>query len=397
MPSKKPAMDYDMAALDDGGGGGGMAAPPPAPAPQATAPRAMEKAEEPMPMPMPPRGGRRMSIAMKKVWTRHAALGGYAGVDASITKAIAAADDALAKSPDSREKHRALVQALSYAGELDRARDVANRWLERDKLDPQALGYIADLLGRDGQREVALRTLAGLVDLDADRAALHERMINAYERTGRMAQACSHRIALVSLDTKAAAPRAGAAARCLRSLGRTGDADLVIKSLVDDKARVEAEKAATVAPVAPRVAGDLVINGTWSSTTDLDISLIAPDGTRVSWMGGRNDVTVADSTSQAREQLSVKRLRKGNYLIEVSRAEPTTAAARGTVDVTVLGQKQAFPFELTGNRQVVGKISVTMSSHLEPVNPNDAQFLGPQFRPRPRPHPVGRPGFRGIE
>jgi tetratricopeptide (TPR) repeat protein len=348
------------------------------------------------PMPMPPRG-RRMVIAMKKVWTRHAALGGYTGVDASITKAIASADDALAKNPDSREKHRALVQALSYAGELDRARDVANRWLERDKLDPQALGYIADLLGRDGQREVALRTLGGLVDLDADRAALHERMINAYERTGRMSQACSHRIALVTLDTKVAAPRAGAAARCLRTLGRTGDAELVIKSLADDKARVEAEKASTVAPVAPRVAGDLVINGTWSSTTDLDISLIAPDGTRVSWMGGRNDITVADSTSQAREQLSVKRLKKGNYLIEISRAESTTSPVRGSIDVTVLGQKQAFPFELTGNRQVVGKISVTLSSHLEPVNPGDARWLGPQFQNQNRNNRRPRPMAPGIE
>jgi tetratricopeptide (TPR) repeat protein len=390
--NKKRSLDIgdDSASVAGGlGGGAGFSgakapAPPPAPATATSAPqRDMEKRAEPREMPMPPRGGRRMMIAMKKVWTRNAALGGYTGVDAAITKAIAKADDALAASPDSREKHRALVQALSYAGELDRARDVANRWLERDKLDPQALGYIADLLGRDGKRDLALRTLAGLVDLDADRANLHERMINAYERSGRMAQACSHRIALVSLTVKEAVKRAGAAARCLRTLGRTSDADLVIKSLVDDKARVEAEKAATVAPVTPRVAGDLVINGTWTGSTDLDISLVAPDGTRVSWMGGRNDITVADSTSQNREQLAVKRLRKGNYLIEINRADPTSTPVRGTVDVTVLGQKQAFPFELNGARQVVGRISVTMSSHLEPVNAADQRFLGPQMQRRP--------------
>lgn len=384
---KAPARDMDFA-MDDGGGTFGASPGP------ASAPAAAQAAPAPPPPPMeeekvvdrrmPPRmppGGRRMSIAMKKVWTRHAALGGYTGVSASITKAIAKADDALAASPDSREKHRALVQALSYAGELDRARDIANRWLERDKLDPQALGYIADLHGRDGKRELALRTLAGLVDLDADRANLHERMVSAYERAGRMSQACSHRIALASLSVKDAGKRAGAAARCLRTLGRTSDADLVIKSLVDDKARVEAEKAATVAPVAPRIAGDLVINGRWDSTTDLDISLVAPDGTRVSWMGGRKDVNVADSTARDREQLAVKRLKKGNYLIEISRAEPTSAPVRGTLDVTVLGQKKALPFELSGARQVVGTISVTLSSHLEPVNPSDARFLGPQLRP----------------
>jgi hypothetical protein len=68
---------------------------------------------------------------------------------------------------------------------------------------------------------------------------------------------------------------------------------------------------------------------------------------------------------------------------------------RGSVDVSVLGQKKSMPFELTGERTVVGKISVTMISHLEPVNPGDARWLNqginrPDLRPRggrPRPAP----------
>ncbi len=368
--TKRARDELDSAAMDEGGGGAGKGF------------GGGERASRPAPSMRPPPRGRAM-IPMKKVWTRHASLAAFGGVDASITKAITNADDALVKSPDSREKHRALVQALSYAGELDRARDIANRWLQRDKLDPQALGYVADLLGRDGKRDLALRTLAGLVDLDADRAALHERMVNAYERTGRIAQACSHRIALASLTVKEAAPRAGAAARCLRSLGRTSDADLVIAALVDDNARTQAEKAATVSPIPPRVAGDLVITGKWDSTADLDITLVAPDGTRVSWMGGRTDITVADATSGDREQLAVRRLKKGNYLIEINRADAGSGTIRGSLDVTVLGKKQAFPFELPGSRVVVGKIAVTMQSHLEPLNPGDARFLGPGFRGNP--------------
>ena len=312
-------------------------------------------------------GGRRM-VPMRRIWERHAALGTYEGVNASIAKAVTDANDALVNSPDSREKHRALVQALAYAGELDKAREIAGRWLDRDKLDPQALGYIADLLGRDGKRDLALRTLAGLVDLEPDRAALHERMVNAYERSGRVAQACGHRIALVTLDAKQAAKRAGAAARCLRALGRADDADLVMKSLVDDKARTEAEKLATVAPVEPRIAGDLVITGKWDATNDLDISLIAPDGTRVSWMGGRSDVTVADSTAHDREELSVRRLKKGNYLIEISRGETSSAPVHGTLDISALGVKKAMPFELAGSHATVGKIAVTLTPHLVPVN-----------------------------
>src|SRR5439155_4056533 len=130
-------------------------------------------------------------------------------VSTSITKAIGDAERALQQNPDSREKHRALVQALAYAGELERARQIAAKWLERDKLDPQALGYEADILGRSGQRELALRTLAGLVDLDADRAALHERLVQAYEQVGRAPQACSHRIALASIAPKDAKAAAG--------------------------------------------------------------------------------------------------------------------------------------------------------------------------------------------
>lgn len=363
--------DGDFAAGSGRGAGGGFAA---AGNTGATESRAM-------PAPRPPLGRGRM-IPMKRVWTRQAALATFDGVSPSITKAIADAEDALANAPDSREKHRALVQALSYAGQLDEARDVAKRWLERDQLDPQALGYIADLLGRDGQRDLALRTLAGLVDLDADRAALHERMIHAYERTGRLAQACSHRIALVALATKDAIKRAGAAARCLRTLGRTDDAALVMASLVDDKARGEAERLATVAPVEPRIAGDLVIDGRWDGATDLDISLVAPDGTRVSWMGGRSDVTVADSTARDREQLSVKRLKKGNYLIEISRTDGASAPVRGTLDVRVLGQKKALAFELSGARTVVGRVNVSLVSHLEPLNPGDARWLGPGWRTR---------------
>ncbi|MGE3454130.1 MAG: VIT domain-containing protein, partial [Kofleriaceae bacterium] len=213
------------------------------------------------------------AMAFRRTWVRTPALAAYTGVTDGITRAVANAEAALTAAPDSREKHRALVQALSYAGEIDRAREVASRWLERDKLDPQALGYLADLLGRDGQRELALRTLAGLVDLDPDRPALHERMVRAYESVGRMAQACSHRIALAALAPQDA-NRAGSAIRCLRTTGASGDAELVTRALADDAARAAAEKAAMVALLVPKLSGDLVVNAHWAGGHDLDISVV---------------------------------------------------------------------------------------------------------------------------
>ena len=46
--------------------------------------------------------------------------------------------DVIAEEPNSRERHRALVQALAYSGDLDRAYQVASAWLERDRLDRRA-------------------------------------------------------------------------------------------------------------------------------------------------------------------------------------------------------------------------------------------------------------------
>ncbi len=312
--------------------------------------------------------GPRHMVPMIRTWVRVPSVTPYDGVNPAIAKAVTEFDAELVAHPDSREAHRALVQALSYSGDLDRARDVAARWLDRDRLDPQALGYEADLLGRAGQRDLALRTLAGLVDLDADHVALHERMVRAYEAVGRRAQACGHRIAIATLQPKDVAA-AGRAATCLRSLGRAGDAELVLAALPDNAARAAAEKAGLVPAIDATATGELVADAHWTGGADLDLSLVTPDGTRVSWMGGREGVVVTDATATDRERLALRSLKRGNYLIEVSRvAGSSPATIRGTLDVTALGERRALPFELAGDRVVVGRISIALEAHLEPCS-----------------------------
>jgi len=314
-------------------------------------------------------GRRGDEILVRRTWLRIPSVAAYGGVNPAITKAVAAAETTLAANPDSREKHRALVQALSYAGDLAKARDVAARWLERDKLDPQALGYLADLLGRDGQRELALRTLAGLVDLAPDRPELHERMIRAYESVGRSTHACGHRIALASMG-KATTASSAAALRCLRGLGRANDADLVARALPDDAARAAAEKLATVIPVPATASGDLVVSGTWTAGADLDITIVAPDGSRISWMGGRTDAVVTDASSTEREKLAIKSIKKGNFLVEIGRAKSASfgiaprGSVRGTLDITLLGQKRSIPFDLTGDRATVARFGITLQEQM---------------------------------
>jgi tetratricopeptide (TPR) repeat protein len=305
-------------------------------------------------------------IAMRRSWVRVPSLAMFDAVSPNIRKAVDSAENALSANPDSREKHRALVQALAYAGEIERARDVAGRWLERDKLDPQALGYQADLLGRSGQRDLALRTLAGLVDLDADRVALHERMIRAYENAGRLSQACSHRIAISAIQRKDA-KAAGAAMRCLRGVGRDRDAELVVRGLATDEDRTAAEKAATIAPASMSARGDLVINARWDSGADVDVALITPDGSRVSWMGGRNDVTVENSTATDRELLALRSIKRGNYLVEVTRNGNASGAVRGSLDISVLGSKKTIPFELMGSRATVGRVNIALEERMDRI------------------------------
>jgi ferric-dicitrate binding protein FerR (iron transport regulator)/Mg-chelatase subunit ChlD/tetratricopeptide (TPR) repeat protein len=343
------------------------------------------------------RGGFRGGMfAMRRTWVRVPSISQYDSVNPSIVKAIGDAERALAKSPDSRERHRALVQALSYAGEIDRANQLAAKWLERDRLDPQALGYQADLLGRDGKRELALRMLAGVVDLDADRAASHERMVQAYEHVGRMSQACSHRIALASIAAKDEKAAAGAI-RCLRSLSRDRDAELVLTGLADEATRAATEKALLAPATLATGKQDLVVDARWEGGDDLDISLVTPDGTRVSWMGGRTDVRVTDATSTAKEQLAIKSIRRGNYLIEVARggATPSTVATRGTVDIVVLGTKKSMPFELQDAqaRKIVARLAINLEERVETIDPSATKIaFGNIPNPRARQVMLARSG-----
>lgn len=346
------------------------------------------RGDKPMPAKkpaMPPglggrgRGGWGGSFAMRRTWIRVPSLAAYDGVSPGIARAIGDAERALARSPDSRERHRALVQALSYAGELERADRLAAQWLDRDRLDPQALGYQADLLGRDGKRDLALRMLDGVVDLDADRKEPHERMVSAYEHVGRLAQACGHRVALSSISPRDGAA-AAAAIRCLRTLARDRDAELVRRALADDSTRAAADLELAAAPAPPRGKQDVVIDARWDGGDDLDLSLVTPDGTRVSWMGGKADVRVTDATSTARERLALGSIKRGHYLIEIGRSDATfdtatgagAATARGMIDLTALGVKRSLPFELgpAQVRQIVGRLSVNLEEHIESIDPS---------------------------
>ncbi|HUH01440.1 MAG TPA: VIT domain-containing protein, partial [Kofleriaceae bacterium] len=324
-----------------------------------------EESRAPAMDPPPARRGRGM-VRMRKVWFRTAGIDANAEVSANLRRVVADFEVALKNAPDSRERHRDLVQALAYTGELDRAYAVASQWLERDRLDPQALVYMADILGRKGEQQRAVRLLSGVVDLQPDDQKLHQRLVEAYGRVGDAEHACAHRIVVAELALEDAAA-VGAAMRCNRALGRDDLAASLRAGMPDDKHRTRADAVAAQPETAEKASGELVIDATWQGATDLDLSIVTPRGTRLSWMGGRDGLRVSGATAAGSELLALRKADKGNYLVEISRVRPgDTTPVTGKVTITLLGQRRVIDFGLTGDHAVIGRFNVKWSSRLEP-------------------------------
>lgn len=336
---------------------------------------------------MPRRPSRRPGSWMRRVWVRTGQIHRSAEPTRAVLRAADEAEARLAESPDSRDRHRDAVRRLSRAGRLDRALEIADAWIERDREDPEALTAKADLLGRTGHRDEALRLLTGTVDLSPNSGTLHRRLAGAFERVGRPERACAHRIALAEIN-ETDARAVATAMRCERALGRDEAASRILYSVREARVRTRAEQLAGSgdssaiprgrtrrrghAPVRSLGAsrpfgGDFTVDAEWSGG-DLDLSIITARGTRLSWMGGRTRVVADHVTDAGRERLGLRWTGVGSYTIEVSRTDPNdTSEIRGRVVVRILGQRQTVPFTLTGERTVVARVRVRRTSRLEAV------------------------------
>lgn len=303
---------------------------------------------------------------MREVAYREGIIARSANVPAKDLRALQSAESALRENPDSRDRHRALVRALSRVGDVEGARQVAERWLERDPLDPEALTYLADALGRMGDQKNALRTLSGVVDLAPNGDVLHQRLANAFERGGMPERACGHHVARAEADPTQA-ESVGAAIRCERARGRIEAAERLLASMPSPILRDKAENAARSASL-PSSRGELILDASWSRGVDLDVSIITPEGTRLSWMGGRVHVVGEHGRTPGRERLGLRRAAVGSYLVEIARTDPNDRSPiAGRIDVQVLGQTQTLPFSLDGARALAGRVDVVRRTRLEPV------------------------------
>src|SRR5690606_28345819 len=146
-------------------GGGGFAererAPakmaPPANEPPSAPPRPAAKpsmsdrsiADE-LPAQQPWRRDRRM-VPMRRVWERQAAVFPGRSTPADVTSEAIAKAEAAASVDQNRRKALIDLFALhARAGDLGRAEALAERWAEKEALDPEALTARADLAARRG-------------------------------------------------------------------------------------------------------------------------------------------------------------------------------------------------------------------------------------------------------
>ena len=298
---------------------------------------------------------------MKKVWIREGSIRSDLSISSSERQAVAEARRRLHELPDSRDRHRDLVRALSRAGDLNGAEKVARDWVKRDRLDPEALTYLSDAVGRLGRREEALRLLSGVVDLQTDNVVLQRRLARALQRAAMNKKACGHWFMIGSLEGATLNDYAFAV-QCERSSGTSegeeswiGLAEANEKS-VRRRATVRSQIEESIAREKRAQAnpkGELLLKARWSGDEDIDLSIITPQGTRISWMGGRTSAVGKHAFTFNKERLGLKRAAVGNYIIEVNRARSSRNPVQGEVQIEVLGQRKKLRFQLAAKVKAV--------------------------------------------
>jgi hypothetical protein len=281
--------------------------------------------------------------------------------------AIASAERVLADNPNRRDSVKKLFTLFLQAGELERASSLAERWSEKEPLDPEALTARADALAASGARALAIRALGSVLDARPGDIASEKRLARLERWAGRPALGCRFSIAIAELRSGDAAALADAV-RCARDTfdGAVGDELLEAAA----PATREAAERLLQAPRADDQAlrGDLRLEAEWRGGADLDLALVDPDGHRVSWLGAatRGIITARDTTSASREGLALSGTRAGDYAVEIVRGGPG-GPSTGDITISVAGSTRRVPFTLDGTRTRVGVARVSLHSRLVPL------------------------------
>lgn len=348
-------------------------APPPAPT-SAPAPReepekkrAVGTFDDDGVLEMAPRP-RPAMVPMRRVWERR----GDVLTDRFVPKA--ASGDALTAAlrelsrDDSRRQNLQRAFALSSAaGDLGEAARLAERWVEKEPLDAEALTALADVEARRGERAAAIRALGSVLDVRPGDTAAHKRLARLERWAGRRDLACRHQVAMAEAKSRDLALVADAV-RCTREQGMAELADALL-SATDAADRENVERRARAASTDDSLlSGDVRVEASWSGDTDLDLSLLDTEGHRISWLGAatRAVISARDTTSTSREGLALRGALPGEYVLELTRGSGL-GSARGELVVTIAGAVRRVPFVFEGERKSVALLRITMQPRLVPL------------------------------
>ncbi|HEU4408030.1 MAG TPA: VIT domain-containing protein [Polyangiaceae bacterium] len=354
-------------------------APPPPPADAAPATKSAPRARPAKPAIVDrespwddDRRQRRGFVPMRRVFERRGSVAlDLAAFHAREAAKVSAAESALAVNPDSRKATQELFGLVAQHGPFERAADLAERWAGRDALDPEALVARADVAARRGDREAALRILAGVVDLRPGDAAAQNRLADLFDRAGEPLRACAHRVALAESRPSDVDAQAGAQ-RCARGVGWPQLADGLSAELPADKRKqLDAAMAKAPDPSPQALRGDVQIEASWGADADLDLALIDRKGVRYSWLGGvgKARVTSRDVRGRHAEAVAFAGLPQGEYVLEVSHADPAAGSlpVHGILTVRAVNETRQIPFTLAGPRAEAGRVRVFFEAKLVPL------------------------------
>jgi tetratricopeptide (TPR) repeat protein len=342
-------------------------APPPAgvriPEPERKKVRAIEQEERLEELRPRPR-----MIPMRRIWERR----GEVSTERTVPRA--ASDEALRRALRELENDGSRRQALkrafalsSAAGDLGEAARLAERWVEKEPLDPEALTALADVQARRGRRDLAIRLLGSVLDVRPGDTAAHLRLARLERWAGHAEAACRHGFAMAESKSRDLGLVAEAV-RCTRALGLTDWADALLDAAnAADRAEVE-RRASAVDKAASGLSGDVRVEASWTGGSDLDLALIDTDGHRISWLGAatRSVISAVDPTSTGREGLALRGALPGEYVLELTRGGGVGSAS-GELVVTAAGKVRRIPFTFEGERKTVALLRLTMEPRLVPL------------------------------
>jgi hypothetical protein len=303
---------------------------------------------------------------MRQVFERVASIATSQTTPASVTaEAISKAENELAQNENRREAVKALYVLLMRAGQLERAGELAERWSQKEPLDPEALTARADMAARRGRRDDAIRILGSVVDMRPGEVAAHKRLARLHRWAGREALGCRHAIAISQMRPDDSDLLADAVF-CGRKTGESRLVDEMLTRASTD-ARKRTDDLLAKMKEQTGLNGEIRLEAKWQGGQDIDVSLIHPQGHRISWLGAPSKelISAEDVTSTSREGLALLGSAGGEYVVEIVRASGE-GPIRGELILRVPGDTRTIPFVLEGERLALGTVNVRFESRLVP-------------------------------